>query len=106
MVEYRKRHGIGMVVPSAPATTSRTALGYVNLGLPSELSIDDDDSMNWPEVSMEGQSIDKEYNSYNHTARSKMDVDLLLYWEVSTPSYVNCLSQRRVVSQGIIPDSL
>lgn len=102
MVEYRRRLSIDTVIPTpAPsATVVPTALGYVNLGLPSELNVDDEDDMSWPEPSMEGQSIDEEYSSYNSTHRSKMDVDLLSYWEVRLPSFVIFPSKRKDRAAG------
>ena len=41
-----------------------SSLGYANLGLPSRLNVDDENDMNWLEASMEGQSVEEEFNSY------------------------------------------
>jgi hypothetical protein len=60
-----------------------SSLGYVNLGLPSRLNVDDENDMNWVEASGEGQSVVEEFNSYDHSKRTPMDQDLLSYWGVS-----------------------
>jgi hypothetical protein len=84
MSEFRERRGIVSAVPTpTPQRTSQTSLGYANLGLPSQLTVDEDNDMNWPEVSLEGQSVDEEYKSYNQSKRTAIDQDLLSYWEVS-----------------------
>lgn len=87
MADYRSRHGIGIVDPtSSPVTagTSMTSLGYANLGLPSRLNVDDEGDMNWPEASVEGQSVEEEFTSYDHSKRAPIDQDLLVYWGVSS----------------------
>jgi hypothetical protein len=91
MAVYRVRHAIGIAAPTtgspgspAPAADpSLTSLGYANLGLPSQLNVDDEDEMNWPEASVEGQSIEEEFNTYDHSMWTHMDQDLLSYWGVS-----------------------
>lgn len=73
-------------VPSTPTpaqSTTLTSLGYANLGLPSQLTVDEENDMNWPEISLEGQSVDEEFKSYNSSKRTAIDQDLLSYWEVS-----------------------
>jgi len=60
-----------------------SSLGYANLGLPSRLNVDDENDMNWLEASMEGQSVEEEFNSYDHSKRTSIDQDLLSYWGVS-----------------------
>lgn len=102
MADYRLRHAIGVVAPtntsSSPVTTgssSMTPLGYANLGLPSRLNVDDETDMNWIEASVEGQSVDEEFNAYDHSKRAPIDQDLLVYWGVSglLLSVVNQLTQ-------------
>jgi hypothetical protein len=85
MSEYRARLGIGMVTAATPtpAQSTSTNLGYINLGLPSQLTIDDENDMSWPEVSLEGLSVDEEFRTYNSTKRTAINQDLLSYWEVS-----------------------
>ena len=60
-----------------------SSLGYANLGLPSRLNVDDENDMNWLEASMEGQSVEEKFNSYDHSKRTSIDQDLLSYWGVS-----------------------
>jgi hypothetical protein len=88
MSKFRTRLGIGMVsaIPT-PTSATPTSLGYVNLGLPSQLIIDDENNMNWPEPSLEGQLVDKEFTSYNCSKWTRIDQDLLSYWEVSLPLF-------------------
>ena len=97
MAEYRLRHAVGPVVAptdtssqaqTSPVTgtgsgPSMTSLGYVNLGLPSRLNVDDENDMNWFETSIEGQSVDEEFAAYDHSKRAPIDQDLLVYWGVS-----------------------
>jgi hypothetical protein len=84
MADYRLRHAIGVVEPTTSSPgSSMTSLGYVNLGLPSRLNISDDDDMNWPEDSAEGQSVDEEFSAYDTTKRAPLNQDLLRYWGVS-----------------------
>jgi hypothetical protein len=80
MTTYRKKLSNSDVVPVA--TTGKTFLGYVNLGLPSNLNLDDD-GMNWAESSSATQSVDQEYTAYGFGAPTKLDVDILKFWEVS-----------------------
>lgn len=91
MSKFRTRLGIGMVsaipTPTPAQSTTLTSLGYANLGLPSELIIDDENDMNWPEPSLEGQSLDKEFTSYNYSKWTRIDQYLLSYWEVSLPLF-------------------
>ena len=60
-----------------------SSLGYANLGLPSRLNVDDENDMNWHETSVEGQSVEEEFTSYDHSKRTSIDQDLLSYWGVS-----------------------
>jgi hypothetical protein len=87
MADYRLRHAIGVVQPtpvtSVTTGSSMTSLGYVNLGLPSRLNVDDEDDMNWLEASVEGQSVDEEFTAYDHSKQAPIDQDLLSYWGVS-----------------------
>ena len=63
---------------SCDSCTSKTMLGYVNLGLPSHLNINDD-SLNWADMSMDQQSVHEEYHTYSFGAHMKMDVNLLKF---------------------------
>lgn len=88
MADYRLRHAIGVVQPTttpvaAGSSMIQTSLGYVNLGLPSRLNVDNEDDMNWPDVSVEGQSVDAEFTAYDRSKRAPIDQDLLSYWGVS-----------------------
>jgi hypothetical protein len=91
MAVYRVRHAIGIAAPTAgspgspapAAGPSLTSLGYANLGLPSRLNVDDENEMNWLEASVEGQSVEEEFNTYDRSKRTHMDQDLLSYWGVS-----------------------
>jgi hypothetical protein len=58
-----------------------TELGYMHYGLPLCLNVDNNE-MNWPEVSVEGRSIDEDFDSYNHSKYTSVDQDLLSHWEV------------------------
>jgi hypothetical protein len=70
-----------------------TELGYMNYGLPLHLNVDNDD-MNWPKVSVERQSIDEEFDSYDHSKYTSLDQDLLLHWEVSSPHFLAYVKQQ------------
>jgi hypothetical protein len=91
MAVYRVRHAIGIAAlttgspgsPAPAADPSLTSLKYANLGLPSQLNINDEDEMNWLEASMEGQSVEEEFNTYDCSMQTHMDQDLLSYWGVS-----------------------
>jgi hypothetical protein len=86
MAKYRKKYNIGVVSANAAAAsskTTKTSLGYVNLGLPSNLNIDDDDDLNWDDNNKEILSLEAEYQGYAFGSRPGIDTDLLLYWEVS-----------------------
>lgn len=74
------------LVPEPLTSTSgprRTALGYVNHGLPSDFNVVDDDDMSWSEASIEIPPVDQEYKAYVRGARLTMDIDLVNFWEVS-----------------------
>jgi hypothetical protein len=73
-------------VLSSPAPKGKTALGYVNLGLPSNLNLGDDNELNWAEKSFDTQSIDEEYRSYGFGVLTRLDVDILKFWEVCLES--------------------
>jgi hypothetical protein len=88
MAAYRVRHAIGVttLTTSSHALTvgpSKTSLGYTNLGLLSWLNIDVDDEMNWPEASVEGQSIEEEFTTYDNSKQAPINQDLFAYWGVS-----------------------
>ena len=89
MSKFRARLGIGMVsniptpTPAQSMTLSMTSLGYANLGFPSQLTVNEENDMNWPELSLEGQSVDEEFKAYNSSKQTAIDQDLLSYWEVS-----------------------
>jgi hypothetical protein len=85
MTEYRLKHSIGVApASSSPVAggSSMTSLGYVNLGLPSRLNVEETD-MNWDEASVEGQSVSEEFSAYDLSKRAPIDQDLLVYWGVS-----------------------
>jgi hypothetical protein len=79
MEKYKAKLGPSNGTPDESGA-SRTSLGYVNLGLPAHLNIDDD--MNWADTSMEDRSVRDEYHAYSFGMRSKMDINLLKFWEV------------------------
>jgi hypothetical protein len=65
---------------------TKTSLGYVNLGLPSHLTLDDDNELNWADNSLDTQSVDQEYSTYAFGTLAKLDTDILKFWEVHDPS--------------------
>ena len=67
---------------STPAPKEKTALGYVNLGLPSNLNLTDDNELDWVETSFDTQSVEQEYHSYGYGVLTKLDVNMLKFWEV------------------------
>lgn len=73
-------------VSSTHAPKERTTLGYVNLGLPSNLNLIDDDELDWASTSSDRQSVDEEYHSYGYGVLTKLDVDILKFWEVHESS--------------------
>ena len=80
--------------PSQPLTTpiaygspvkvpTASKLGYVNLGLPSKYQYATD--MEWLSLESQSigeQSIESEYQMYIVGALTKMDINLLKFWEV------------------------
>jgi hypothetical protein len=80
------------VRPPAPHSKAKTALGYVNLGLPANLNITADDEMVWGETSFDTQSIEDEYHSYGSGVLTKIDVNILKFWEVCHSFTVGCSS--------------
>ena len=91
METYRTRLGPPDVAGPSSRTlvAPKTNLGYINLGLPSHLNVDDD-SLNWADTSMEHRSALDEYRAYGFGVRSRIDVNLLKFWEVCTQSSRRC----------------
>jgi hypothetical protein len=87
MKKYReKRNNSSDNTRAASSQTAPkvTAIGYINLGLPSEYNVDDDDML-WPSGESGGQTVEEEYRSYAFGARAEgefLGVDLLKFWEV------------------------
>jgi hypothetical protein len=69
------------VLPTPPPK-EKTVLGYVNLGLPSNLDLTDDNELGWAETSFDTQSMDEEYHSHSFGMLMKLDVNILKFWEV------------------------
>lgn len=67
---------------TGPAPKEKTVLGYVNLGLPSNLNLTDDNELDWAETSFDTQSVDQEYHSYAYGVLTKLDANILKFWEV------------------------
>jgi hypothetical protein len=96
MEEYRKKLNEQCTTDVMPAQAiappAKTTLGYVNLGLPSRLTLDSDDEngLNWAQANSgldtDTQSVDQEYSAYAFGALTKLDVDILKFWEVRDPS--------------------
>ena len=83
MEKYRRKLNEQSAMPApAVAPRTKTSLGYVNLGLPSRLTLDDDDELNWADNSLDPQSVDQEYSAYAFGALAKLDTDILKFWEV------------------------
>lgn len=86
MEKYRlKNENNGSVlanVTPTPPSKEKTALGYVNLGLPSNLNLTDDNELDWAETSFDTQSVEEEYRSYGFGVLTKLDVNILKFWEV------------------------
>lgn len=86
MEKYRLKLNGNDSVPNIPNLPSRakdkTALGYVNLGLPSNLNLTDDNELDWAETSFDTQSVEEEYRSYGFGVLTKLDVNILKFWEV------------------------
>jgi hypothetical protein len=78
------------VLPTPPP--KKTRLGYVNLGLPSNFNLTDDNlnELGWGETSFNTQSVDEEYHSYGFGVLTKLDVDILKFWEVRVQIIFNC----------------
>lgn len=88
MEKYRRKLNEQSAAPAqAIAPRAKTSLGYVNLGLPSHLTLDDDNELNWADsTSVDTQSVDQEYSAYTFGTLAKLDTDLLKFWEVRDPS--------------------
>jgi hypothetical protein len=96
MEKYRKiMKSEALKEPSQPLTTAvaygspikgrkMSRLGYVNLGLPSKYQHAAD--MEWPSQSGSQstgeRSVENEYQMYIVGALTKMDINLLKFWEV------------------------
>jgi hypothetical protein len=80
-------HAATGITPPGPGLPGKTSLGYINLGLPSRLTLDDDDEgLNWAtNSSLDTQSVDQEYSAYAFGTLAKIDVDILQFWEVCNP---------------------
>jgi len=98
--------------PSPPGqttslSTKKTALGYVNLGLPSHFDIDDNE-MNWSDNSLNMQNVEQEYYPYVLGNKSWLDVDLLKFWEVcdNFEFWFLGLTQCFTVSPGWVSNNL
>jgi hypothetical protein len=89
MEKYRRKLNEQSATPArleAIAPHAKTSLGYVNLGLPSHLTLDDDNELNWADNNVDTQSVDQEYSAYTFGTLAKLDTDLLKFWEVCDPS--------------------
>jgi hypothetical protein len=91
MERYRLKLNTNNSVPNptvlptpSPLPPKKTALGYVNLGLPSNLNLTDDNELGWAETSFDAQSVDQEYHSYSFGVLTKLDVNILKFWEVGS----------------------
>ena len=87
MEKYRLKLNTNDGVPHStvlptPPPKEKTSLGYVNLGLPSNLNLTDDDELGWAETSFDTQSVDEEYRCYSFGALTRLDVNILKFWEV------------------------
>ena len=90
MEKYRRKLNEQNAAPAqAIAPRTKTSLGYVNLGLPSHLTLDDDNELNWADRSVDTQSVDQEYSAYAFGTLAKLDTDLLKFWEVRDSSIFN-----------------
>jgi hypothetical protein len=97
MEQYRLKKNIPNVraTPQA-APKKKTSLGYVNLSLPSNLNLTEEDELNWAETSFETQTVDAEYSAYSFGVLTKLDVNILKFWEVSKSfSITQCSVLRR-----------
>jgi hypothetical protein len=65
-------------------------LGYVNLSLPLNLNLTNDDELGWAETSFDTQSVDEEYHSYSFGMLTKLNVNILKFWEVHVQIIFNC----------------
>jgi hypothetical protein len=87
MEKYRRKLNEQSAVPAqAIGPRTKTSLGYVNLGLPSHLTLDNDNELNWADNSLDTQSVDQEYSTYAFGTLAKLDIDILKFWEVRDPS--------------------
>ena len=86
---WRKLNEQSTVPAQAIGPHTKTLLGYVNLSLPSHLTLDDDNELNWADNSLDTQSVDQEYSAYAFGTLAKLDIDILKFWEVRDPSIFN-----------------
>ena len=87
MEKYRRKLNEHNAMPAqAISPHTKTLLRYVNLGLPSHLTLDDDNKLNWTDNSLDTQSVDQEYSAYAFGTLAKLDTDILKFWEVRDPS--------------------
>jgi hypothetical protein len=87
MEKYHKKLNEQSVMPAqAIAPCTKTLLRYVNLGLPSHLTLNNDNELNWADNSLDTQSVDQEYSTYAYGTLAKLDTDILKFWEVCDPS--------------------
>ena len=73
-----------------PLPKEKTALGYVNLSLPLNLNLTNNNELGWAETSFNAQSMDEEYDSYSFGVLMKLDVNILKFWEVSVQIIFDC----------------
>jgi hypothetical protein len=87
MRKYRARNSATCPRPASRSriASKKTTLGYVNIGLPSQYSVDDDDDLNWSTRGSGIRTVEEEYRLYAFGALSDfdtLDTDLLKFWEV------------------------
>jgi len=86
MEKYRRKLNEQGATPAQAITPrTKTSLGYVNLGLPLHLTLDNNE-LNWADNSLDTQSVDQEYSAYAFGTLAKLDTDILKFWEVCDPS--------------------
>ena len=87
MEKYQRKLNEQSTVPAqAISPHTKTSLRYVNLSLPLHLTLDDDNELNWADNSLDTQSVDQEYSTYAFGTLAKLDIDILIFWEVHDPS--------------------
>ena len=89
MVKYRGKNSTTRTQPPSPSriASKKTSLGYVNIGLPSQYNVDDDDDdgLDWSIGGSGVRTVEEEFRLYAFgtlTDFEVLDTDLLKFWEV------------------------